>query len=186
MTLLDDRPVTGLTTPYRSDASFDWPTGLSATSPKPKAASPKSRAIKLAITGPAGPAALPPHIRDMEEKINRLLALPVGWNHRGAKPVTMAAVESTIQVLLALLTPTSLPVQLFPLPDGGIQAEWHASGNSIEIEIDGNGDPFVSAENSDEEVIVEADLDATSLKGPMKETRRFLARMSRSVGVHYA
>ncbi|MFB7982474.1 hypothetical protein [Streptomyces vinaceus] len=186
MTLLVDRPVTGLTTPYVSNASLDWPTGLSGAAPKPKDAPSTSRAIKLAIMGPAGYVSLPAHIRDLEEKINRLLVLPEGWNHRGAKPITEAAVESTLQVLLALMNPKSLPVQLFPLPDGGIQAEWHVAGNSIEIEIDGNGETFATVEDSDDVVIVEDELDVTSLKGAMKDTRRFLSRMSRSARLHNA
>ncbi|MDX2702166.1 hypothetical protein PV350_04805 [Streptomyces sp. PA03-6a] len=176
MTLLDDRPVTGLTTPYPCDASFDWPTGLSAMSTEVPVPVAQERAVTFSS---GGRMALPAYVRDIEEKINQLLALQDGWNHRGAKAVRDEAVWPTIQVLLAVMNWQSLPVQLFPLPSGGIQAEWHAAGNSIEIEIDADGEPFVSAESSDGRMIAEGELDPRSMKGLMKDTRRFLAHMSR-------
>jgi hypothetical protein len=179
MTLLDDRPMTGLTTQYSSAGPFGWPHTLSLTPSEPKTAAPRPRALKLAIVG-TGPQSPPPYIRDIEQKINRLLDLPAGWDRRRAACTTDRAVEATVAVLLGLMTPHSPPVQLFPLPDGGIQAEWHLAGNSIEIEIDAEGEPFVSAETSGGAPVAEGDLDVASQGGLMADTRRFLARLSRA------
>jgi hypothetical protein len=53
------------------------------------------------------------------------------------------------------------PPQFFPLPNGGLQLEWHAGGEDIEIEVDPSGTAFVLATNATGEVLLEGDLDST-------------------------
>ncbi len=183
MTILADRPVTGLTTPFSNVGSFDWPSVLSLTSPEPKAAASRPHRVRIAVAGAVETQQPLPYLQDIERKINRLLELPAGWDGRRATRTTVPAVGATVRLLLALMTPQSLPVQLFPLPDGGIQVEWHVAGSSIEIDIDGKGEAFVTAETSEGRLIAEGDLDVNSLGGLMKDTRRFLSRMSRSAVV---
>jgi len=127
-----------------------------------------------------GAQQLPQYLKEIERKINRLLDLSAGWDGRRAACTTSTALTATLQVLLQLTTPDSLPVQLFPLPDGGIQIEWHISGNSLEIEVDGDGEAFVTAESSDGQIIAEGDLDSASTQGLMRNARKFLAHISRS------
>jgi hypothetical protein len=75
----------------------------------------------------------------MEDQLNSLLRLRPGWDGHRALPLTDEAVGSAITVLFALTNDLSLPPQVFPLPDGGLQMEWHA-GQSVEVEIDGAGE----------------------------------------------
>lgn len=73
-----------------------------------------------------------------EEQVNSLLRLQAGWDGRRASPLTVEAVSSAVDLLFTLASDLSLAPQMFPLPDGGLQMEWHA-GRSIEIEVDATG-----------------------------------------------
>lgn len=91
---------------------------------------------------------------------------------------TVDAAEALGRVLAEVCTATSLPVQLFPLPDGGVQAEWHVAGASIEIEVDSGGAVFVNAETSTGEILVESELDDDAGPVVLEQTRAFLAELS--------
>lgn len=178
MTLLDDRPATGLTTDSRGYGAFAWPTATGTTTPTQSARALPRRSVRFAVNGPDGPAPLPPYIRDLGRKLNELLALPDGWNHRGARQTTVEAVEATARILLEVMTGQSLFVQLFPLPDGGIQAEWHVGDSSVEIEVDGNGSALIVVEEN-EATLIEEELDETSTSLVLAQTRQHLAKISR-------
>jgi hypothetical protein len=91
----------------------------------------------------------PPFVAYVEAGLNSLLELRDGWDGRRARAITIPAVQSTVQVLAALMNEASAPPQFFPLPDGGIQVEWHVGGNDIEVEIDSGGEAHVIAQTSD-------------------------------------
>ena len=78
----------------------------------------------------------------MEQQVNDLLRLRSGWDGDRALPITDEAAGSAISLLFVIASDLSLPPQVFPLPDGGLQMEWHA-GRSVEIEIDAEGDAHV-------------------------------------------
>jgi hypothetical protein len=70
--------------------------------------------------------------------VGKLLELRPGWDGRRAKSITGRALSSSIHLLLLVTGNTEQVPQVFPLPDGGLQLEWHA-GVSLEVEIDGDG-----------------------------------------------
>lgn len=74
----------------------------------------------------------------VEHSINALLQLPPGWDRRRAKPPTEMAAYAAVRLVLAIADDGSLPPQVIPLPDGGLQLEWHAQA-SVEIEVDAGG-----------------------------------------------
>jgi hypothetical protein len=88
----------------------------------------------------------------IEQRLNELLELDAKWDGLSATAVTERAVVVAIGVLFGTLSDATVP-QIFALPDGGLQLEWHVGGRSVEIEIDGNGDPFVDAEPSEGEFV---------------------------------
>ncbi len=100
------------------------------------------RQVALQVTGPDGSLRRSWLAAYMEEQVNELLKLRTGWDGRRARPVAYQAVQSAMELLFALASDLSLPPQLFPLPDGGLQMEWHA-GRSVEIEVDSLGDAHV-------------------------------------------
>lgn len=89
--------------------------------------------------------------------INALLALGPGWDGFTARPVSDEAALAAMRALLAVGDDYSLTPQFFPLVDGGIQIEWHADGDSIEIEIDRAGDSHILAVNPAGEVVLDED-----------------------------
>lgn len=91
----------------------------------------------------------------VQTEINSFLALGKGWDGHRAKPITEEAVESTIGLVFALCDDLSLPPQFFPLPDGGIQIEWHVGGEVVEVEIDASGDAHALVTNGTGAVIVD-------------------------------
>ncbi|MDA8045306.1 MAG: hypothetical protein M0Z30_08730 [Actinomycetota bacterium] len=81
-------------------------------------------------------------------------------------------------MLQSLLTPASVPPQFVPLPDGGVQAEWLVGGDSLEIEVSGEGEAFVFGVDADGGVAVEGDPDAQVLGA----AARRLSYLSERVG----
>lgn len=113
--------------------------------------------IKIRVTGPDGSLRKTWLAEQMEENINALLRLGPGWDGRRARALTTEAAGSAIGLIFALATDLSLPPQLFPLPDGGIQIEWHA-GQSVEIEVDAAGDAHLLIANERDEIVANTEL----------------------------
>jgi hypothetical protein len=113
----------------------------------------------------------------VEERLNELLRLPGGWDGFRARPLTDAAVRSAVLLLFAIANDETLPPQFFPLPDGGVQMEWHVAGESVEIEIDGLGDGHVSAIDRAGQVTFESDLTPDS-PSALRTSRETVARLS--------
>ena len=113
----------------------------------------------------------------VQERLSELLRLPGGWDGMRARPLTDVAVTSAVHLLFAIATDETLPPQFFPLPDGGIQMEWHVAGESVEIEIDGLGDGHVSAIDLAGQATFESDLALDSLSA-LRTSREAVARLS--------
>lgn len=120
----------------------------------------------------------PAFVSYLETVLNDLLRLDDGWDGRRARAIRREAVESTVRVLSSLMTETSAPPQLFPLPDGGIQAEWHVGGSSIEAEIDGNGEAHVLALTADGATIAEGEVPIGEPDPQLLLARHFLQLLS--------
>lgn len=93
----------------------------------------------------------------VQQHMNALLRLGPGWDGHRALPLTEDAVQAAITVVFAVADDLSVPPQLFPLPDGGIQLEWHA-GQSVEIEVDRDGQPHVFATDAAGAVVINSSL----------------------------
>jgi hypothetical protein len=115
------------------------------------------RQITIQVAGPNGSLRRTWLAAHMEDQVNGLLHLRAGWDGRRALPLTDAAINQAIALLFAVATDLSLPPQIFPLPDGGLQMEWHA-GQSIEIEVDGSGGAHVLVADDGGELVMNQDL----------------------------
>lgn len=170
MSALAERPTSGVTLqelPSPSESSAVAPTSTSST----------PRRITLEVPG-LDPWQRPDVVGYMEARLNELLALPPDWDGRRAVEVADSAVETTVNVLNAVMEPRSAPPQFFPLPDGGVQTEWHVGGNSIEIEIDASGEPHVLATTSTGETVAEGVLRPDPSDGALLATRAFLQTLT--------
>ena len=77
----------------------------------------------------------PVWFRPLFTKMAGLLDLPPNWNSHGARPVDVKAVELALNLLLETMkTRTPLP-SIVPLPEGGLQMEWHDSGIDFEVAV---------------------------------------------------
>lgn len=135
MTLLDDAPL-GLVS-ERSTAS-----SLSGTPSTGLLGDRRGHDILYVqpIAADGTPLPAPAWLSGVRRKLQELYDLPVGWDGRRARPATRPAVEGTLRVLFAVMRPDSISPHMVPLPDGGVQIEWHANGHDIEVEVEGNGD----------------------------------------------
>lgn len=91
------------------------------------------------------PSVLPPWASHAQQELQRLVDLPACWDGHRAKRITRAAVEAVVRALEASMAERTPVPQYFPLPDGGLQAEWHADGHDVEIEVDAEGSVYVLA-----------------------------------------
>jgi hypothetical protein len=112
----------------------------------------------------------------LEGSLNALLALPPGWDGGRAPMITEQSVAGLVDVLQTVLTPSSVPPQLVPLPDGGVQAEWLVAGDNLEIEVAGNGDAHFFAVDNDGVVAVDGRADAATVAAAARRLSRLSAR----------
>ncbi len=110
----------------------------------------------------------------LDRELNRLFALPAGWDDPSAEEVTLEAVRGAVSVLAAVAGEATPPPQLFPLRDGGIQVEWHVGGNDIEIEVNGAGEAYVFAARSGGQTIADGEIGANTEASPLREVAAFL------------
>lgn len=83
-------------------------------------------------------------IANITSEINKLLKLAPGWDGMRAHEITVKAVSQAIFIIFILKIVDSLLIpQFFPLPDGGIQLEWHVDNSDLEIEIEADGNLYI-------------------------------------------
>lgn len=73
-----------------------------------------------------------------------LLNLGPNWNGYGERAVHPASVKRLVR-LLDEISFRGLAPSIVPLPDGGVQAEWHRGDASLEIEVPPVGDAHAYA-----------------------------------------
>lgn len=156
MTQLLDPPVTQGSTLYPRTTLVS-PSVRAAEDFYMRGSKEPARQIKIRVTGPDGSLRNTWLAEQMEEHLNSLLRLTPGWDGRRARPLTAEAVGSAVGLLFAVASDFSLPPQLFPLPDGGIQMEWHA-GQSVEIEVDAAGDAHVLITDEKDQIVTNTEL----------------------------
>lgn len=149
MTLLDDRSLGGNASTLADGSDWQSPP-LSAVSPQhwrlqraplvaglDLSAQRRLRAVYLARDVSAVDLG---KLRHLSREVNRLLAMPPDWDGRGGEPVDLEIVRTAVPLIGSLAISTVAPVELFALPDGGLQAEWHLGNADVEIEFDVDGD----------------------------------------------
>lgn len=67
------------------------------------------------------------------------LSLEPGWDSYDANPVSRSAAETGLARLFDVMQPSSPPPTVAPIPDGGLQFEWHRNGLDVEIELSRDG-----------------------------------------------
>lgn len=116
-------------------------------------------------------------------ELNRLFALPAGWDGFSADEVTVEAVAETVAVLASIVNESTVAPQFFPLADGGIQIEWHVGGNDIEIEINGAGSVYVLATRSTGETVADAEIRTSGDDAIMRSISGFANELSARLGL---
>ncbi|MGC1407285.1 MAG: hypothetical protein WA938_11220, partial [Candidatus Dormiibacterota bacterium] len=81
-----------------------------------------------------------------------------GWDGYKGRPLTLESALMAIHLTSRLVGRVYVPPWVFPLPDGGLQLEWHAGPQSIEIEIDSQGDAHALVVRDADEIAMNDDL----------------------------
>ncbi len=84
----------------------------------------------------------PPWFGAVVERLGQYLSLGEDWNGYGENAITTQAVVRTVSLLTQVAMKGPEPA-VVPMPDGGIQIEWHYGGTEIEIEVPSD-DPKLS------------------------------------------
>ena len=115
-------------------------------------------------------------------QLDELLQLEPQWDGHRAKVISIAAVRGAVESLFRIADEVSLAPQFFPLPDGGVQYEWHVGGESVEVEVDGSGVAYALATDRDGNTLVEGSLDSAVFNRQVGSLvrRMSLRAMSRS------
>jgi len=111
-----------------------------------------------------------------EAQFNSFLSLSEGWDGYRAKPIAMNALDVAIRLFFSLIDDLSVPPQMFPLVDGGIQLEWHVANESVEVEIGGDGMAHALAVNAHSEVVLDEMLSEGGTES-MEATKQAVRRL---------
>lgn len=87
-----------------------------------------------ALTYPRGyvlPRWLVPVLRSMEERWGR----EPGWDSYSAEPTSLKHAQRLLEFLVTVMGDDSTPPTITPLPDSGLQAEWHQGDEDLEIVV---------------------------------------------------
>jgi hypothetical protein len=117
----------------------------------------------------------------MEDHVNFLLKLLPGWDGYRAAPLSVEAAKAGVEVLFAIADDLSLPPQLFPLSDGGLQLEWHVADDDLEIEVDSTGNAHTLATDAGGRIIVDQEVmpgEPDTLHATRAALRRLSARLA--------
>lgn len=176
MTLLMDQPVATGATLYPRGAAAD-PDRQAAEEFYQQGASVSHRAVTIGVVGPDGSLRRDWLASYMESQINRLLRLGPGWDGHRANPVATESVNAVMEVISHLATDLALPPLLFPLPDGGLQLEWHAGRESVEVEVDAGGDGHLLVTDESGTIVINAELEK-GVSDALDQARRSIDHLS--------
>lgn len=155
MTQLIDRPITAGST--LSSRAYPVAPDLQPAEDFYEQGAASGRDVTIRVASPTSPqqAWLASY---MESQINALRRLRRGWDGHRAESVSDEAVRSVVHLISRFATGLSLPPMVFPIPDGGLQLEWHADRQSVEIEVDGMGDAHALATDEDGSILLNTEL----------------------------
>lgn len=123
----------------------------------------------------------PRYVLYLERELNRVALLSAGWDGAKARAVTDAALREVARILGLLVGDDTLLPQVFPLVDGGIQVEWHAGGDSVEVEIEGDGSVGVFAGRRSGETLLDGTPGEDLPQDWQRLLRTFLQEMASNV-----
>jgi hypothetical protein len=157
MTLMLDQPVSAGATLYPRGMTTDAER-RSAEDFYQQGAGRTNRAVTIRVVGPDGSLRCDWLASHMETQLNELLRLDAGWDGGTADPVSMEAVNSVVAIVGQISSDLAVPPFVFPLPDGGLQIEWHAGREAVEIEVDGEGAAHLLVTAPDGTIVVNDEL----------------------------
>lgn len=94
-------------------------------------------------------------------RLQHLSRLGDNWDSYGGRPVADEAVFTALSVIARLLSDESVPPEVAPTSEGGVQLEWHREGEELEIRVTSNGE--ISAFRFNEAAGEGAEVDRVSL-----------------------
>lgn len=119
------------------------------------------------------------------DKLSTISRLPQGWDDMRAKEITYVVLSTALRIVSFLAThPSFTPPQIFPLPDGGMQIEWHIDNNDLEIEIDPIGNLYVLGNNSEGKITFDQVFSLDTISLPTSITSE-LERISQIMSIGY-
>lgn len=176
MTLMLDQPASAGATLYPHRATAD-PERRSAEDFYRQGVGRASRAVTIRVLGPDGSLRRDWLATHMEQHLNELLRLAPGWDGSRADPVSMEAVDSVVAIMGQISGDLAIPPLVFPLPDGGLQIEWHAGRQAVEIEVDGDGDAHLLVTDEEGTIVVNDEL-VPKGRADLSTARLYVERLS--------
>ncbi len=179
VTTLSDRTHIGVATAPQPWSSHHEPTRFLFQ----RDSTPRHDERQIAVTFPPSYSAAKLGLMNFAVgKLNQLLQLERCWDALGAAQVAETAAGSAILWLDLLAEEDTFSPQTFPLSNGGVQVEWLAGGESLEIEIGPQGDVGILGLDAAGNVLVEGDYpDPHGAYELIMAARRHLSALSGAV-----
>ncbi len=88
-----------------------------------------------------GEGRLPNWIEPVFKSLSQRWGIGHGWDGHSAKPTNPLYVAELLNCIELVMSTDRVPPTMTPLADGGMQAEWHRNGKSLEIVISSEDAP---------------------------------------------
>ncbi len=124
-----------------------------------EAQKPAARRVLRVVFAPDFPTDRQAMVNLAMDQINELRLLTDGWNGHRAREITEVAAEGAVLAASVVVVGRHARPQVFPLPSGGLQVEWHYAGCDLEIEVESDGSLHVLAVGAGEQVVIDAEAD---------------------------
>jgi hypothetical protein len=106
-----------------------------------------------------------PELLEMRSRLAGMAELAPGWFESDSAVPTTGLILKATSLLVAIVEEHDLPVpHIYPIPDGGIQAEWDTATHSVELRFSADeqtvvviGDPKAAGDSDEESVPLSAE-----------------------------
>lgn len=186
MTILDERTLAPSATTFPASPRWLRPDTTAQFFALGQANYRLERQLNVQLVDRQGEMTRPEWVRRLGSQLNELLELGEGWDGYRAKSISEFSVKAVIAIMVEVMNDGLAFPHIFPLPDGGLQLEWHADGDDVELEVEANGSAFAFIRDRNGNVVVEGDvavrdLDSTSPTVLDDTSRELLSKVSVTV-----
>lgn len=123
---------------------------------------------------------VPVWLRKAVRNVQEIVRLEDNWDTYGARPIEAEVAIAGLNLLLNVMVSDIPEPSIVPVPDGGIQFEWHQNGKHFEVEVLSSTEARFSFEDDENQQEIEDEGDLPSLEPRIRDLLQQVFHENRS------